>query len=62
MLLLSSKEGAFECPKTLMGLRQLPRQGQLRVGDAHHLRDLHPGVVQELRPHPFSGETRAFWA
>ena len=50
MLLLSSKEGAFERPKVIMGLRQLPRQGQLWVGDADHIRGLYPGVSQDQRP------------
>ena len=36
MLLLSATEVAFERPKALMGGRQLPRRGQLRVGEAHH--------------------------
>jgi hypothetical protein len=36
MLLLSTKDGVFECPKALMGLCQLSRRGQLRVGDDHH--------------------------
>ena len=62
MILLSAKEGAFECPKTLMGLRQLPRLGQLRVGDAHHFRDPHRGVAREQRPQPFAAEARAFWS
>ena len=62
MLLLSDKEGAFERPKAHMGLRQLPRRGQLRVGDAHHFRDPHPGVAREQRPQSFAVEARAFWA
>jgi hypothetical protein len=60
MLLLSSTEGAFERPKALMGGRQLPRRGQLRVGEAHHhVRD--PlGVAQEQGP-PFAVDRSAFW-
>ena len=55
------KEGAFERPKALMGARQLPRLGQMRVGDAHHDRGPLEGVRGQ-RPHPFAAEAPAFWA
>ena len=61
MLLLSAKEGAFERPKALMGFRQLPGRGQLRVGDAHHFRGRHPEGGREERPQAFAVVALAFW-
>jgi hypothetical protein len=60
VLLLSSSEGAFERPKALMGGWQLPRRGQLRVGEAHHHLSDPIGGAQEQGP-PFTVELVAFW-
>jgi hypothetical protein len=54
-------EGALERPRSLMGLRQLPRRGQLRVDDAHHFRSRFEGG-REQGPQPFAAEALAFWA
>ncbi len=60
MLLLSATEVAFERPKALMGGRQLPRRGQLRVDEAHHHFRDPLGGAQEQWP-PFAVERAAFW-
>ena len=39
-----------------MGLRELPRRGQCRVGDAHHFRGPDPGGAREQRTQPFGNE------
>ncbi len=59
-LLLSSKDRTFERPKTLMGLRQLPQRGQMRVGDDHHFRGTHPEGEREQSPQSFADEALAF--
>ncbi len=43
-----------------MGLRQLPRRGQLRVDDDHHFR-VHFEGGREEGPQPFAAEALAFW-
>ena len=63
MLLLSAEEGACERPKALMGRRQLPRWGQLRVDDhIEHTKNMLDDMGQKWKHTTDQFETNRLFA